>query len=73
MTLSHLHAKRRALVTLHARYIREAMNTRDTDARRDAFESAHDIDHALRAIDARLESMEPVPRHKELHTRFYDV
>jgi aminoglycoside phosphotransferase (APT) family kinase protein len=49
------------------------MATDDTDARRAAFESAHDIDHALRAIDARLETIEPVPQPIELHTRLYDV
>lgn len=73
-TVSHLLAKRRALVTLHTRYVREAMATNDTDARRAAFESAHDIGHALRAIDDRLFLQEPPPpRTLNLHERMCDV
>lgn len=72
-TVSQLRAKRRALVTLHVRYVREAMAATDTDARRAAFESAHDIDHALRAIDDRLFLHEPPPATLDLHERIYDM
>jgi hypothetical protein len=72
-TVSQLRAKRRALTILHARYIREAMATNDTDARRAAFESAHDIDHAVRAIDDRLFLQKPPPITLDLHERMYDM
>lgn len=67
-----LHLKRKYLTTIHRVLVRKAMRTPDTIKKREFFEHAEELCHALRKIEAPRECGRMF-WEEDIKDRFYDV